>query len=316
MEKDIVKAYVAWAAVCLFWGTTYLAIRIGVDTIPPALFAGLRFLIAGTLFFSYLKLKGYPNPGARELLDIAVVSIALLTIANGLVVWSEQWVPSGLAALIVATLPFWMAGMEAVIPQGDKLTLKKVLGILIGFAGLILLLKPDFEEALDPHYLKGVIAVLAAPCAWAFGSLYSKYRGVKTNPFMGAALQMLLAGVLLSLIGVSMGETNRFTPTLPGVAAMVYLIIFGSFVGYVSYIYALSKLPASKVSMYAYINPIIAVLLGWFFLDERLDWQMLTATLLVLSGVVLVKTAPSKKSRTPQPIKNDELAEEDVTLSS
>ncbi|HEX9654506.1 MAG TPA: EamA family transporter [bacterium] len=295
-RKETFKAYSAWAAVCFFWGTTYLAIRIGVESIPPALFAGFRFLAAGLVFMPFLLAKGYKLPRGRELLDNAIIGIALLTIANGTVVWAEQWIPSSLAALIVATLPFFMVGMEAALPHGDKLNLKKVLGILVGFFGLVLLLWPDLQGSVDPNYLKGIIAMLIPPVAWGAGSLYSKYRNLKSHPFMGAAVQMIVAGLVLIVVGSIAGEFSRLHFSAKGLAAICYLLVFGSIIGYGSYIYALAKLPASIVSMYAYINPVIAVSLGWLILNERLDWMVAAATLIIVAGVMLVKTAPQQKT--------------------
>ena len=290
-SKETIKAYAAWGAVCLFWGTTYLAIRIGVQTLPPALFAGTRFFVAGSVFLAYLKLRGVALPGRGELLHIAVVGILLLVIANGCVVWAEQWVPSGLAALIVATLPFWVSGIEAIVPSGSRLNVLKTLGIVIGFFGLVILFEPELKSSIDQAYLKGVLALLFAPFSWAMGSVYSKYHPIRTAPLMAAALQMVIAGIILMLIGIIFNEVPRFDFNLQGLAALIYLAIFGSIIGYGSFIYALAKLPAAKVSMYAYVNPIIAVLLGWLILGEHLDWRVVLATTVILLGVVLVQSA-------------------------
>jgi drug/metabolite transporter (DMT)-like permease len=292
-REDAIKAYGAWAAVCLFWGTTYLAIRIGVASIPPALFAGVRFAVAGSLFLLYLKWRGLPFPRREEFRDIAIVGIALLVVANGLVVWAEQWVPSSLAALLVATLPFWVAGYEASLPGAGGLGLRKVIGIVIGFGGLVVLFAPELKASFDVAYFKGVLALLFAPFSWAGGSIYSKYRPARTHPLMAAAFQMIIAGSVLILIGAILGEFGRFSLSMRGVAALAYLIIFGSILGYGAFVYSLAKLPATKHSMYAYVNPVIAVILGWFVLDERLDWNVAFATALVLTGVVLVKSARS-----------------------
>ncbi|HEX9949321.1 MAG TPA: EamA family transporter [Thermodesulfobacteriota bacterium] len=290
-SKETFKAYAAWGAVCLFWGTTYLAIRIGVRTLPPALFAGIRFFVAGAVFLAYLKIRGVSLPDKRELLNIAIVGILLLVIANGCVVWAEQWVPSGLAALIVATLPFWVSGIEAIWPSGNRLNIFKILGIAIGFFGLVILFAPALKSSLDQAYLKGVLALLFAPLSWALGSVYAKYHPTRTAPLMAAALQMVIAGIILMFIGVILNEVPRFDFNLEGLAALVYLAIFGSIIGYGSFIYALAKLPAAKVSMYAYVNPIIAVLLGWLILGEQLDWRVAIATAVILLGVVLVQSA-------------------------
>lgn len=288
---DKIKAYAAWGAVCLFWGTTYLAIRVGVERLPPALFAGIRFAVAGTLFLGYLRWRGLALPKREELRDIALVGIALLVMANGSVVWAEQWVPSGLTALTVATLPFWMAGFETLLPPKTGLGLKKLLGILIGFGGLIILFAPEVRTSFDVAYFKGILALLFASCCWAAGSIYSKYRPVTTHPLMAAACQMLVAGGVLISLGAVLGEFNRIAFDLRGSLALLYLILFGSIIGYGAFVYSLSKLPATKHSMYAYINPVIAVILGWLILDERFDWGVVAATCFVLTGVVLVKSS-------------------------
>lgn len=292
-RKEKITAYSAWGAVCLFWGTTYLAIRIGVRTIPPGLFGGLRFLTAGLLFLAYLKWRGHAFPRRRELLDMAIVGITLLAISNGLVIWAEQWVPSSIAALLVATLPFWMAGFEAVLPAGESLTLRKVIGIVIGFSGIVILFSPEIRTSFDRTYLKGILAMLFAPLCWAAGSVYSKSRPAKSHPLMGASVEMIVAGGVLLLVGCLFGEWNRLSLNVEGLAATAYLIVFGSIVGYGSFIYALAKLPATKVAMYAYVNPVIAVLLGWLILNERMDWSVILATAVVLLGVVLVKSSKS-----------------------
>ena len=292
-RKEKITAYAAWGAVCLFWGTTYLAIRIGVRTIPPALFGGIRFLTAGLIFLAYLRWKGHGFPGRREFLDMVVVGIALLVISNGLVIWAEQWVPSSIAALLVATLPFWMAGFEAALPSGERFTLRKVIGIVVGFTGLVILFLPELKTSFDTAYLKGVLALIFAPLCWSAGSVYSKSRPAKSHPLMAATMQMIVAGILLMLIGSLSGEWQRFSLNPEGIAATAYLIVFGSIVGYGSFIYALAKLPATKVSMYAYVNPVIAVVMGWLILDERMDWSVVLATAVVLLGVVLVKSSKS-----------------------
>jgi len=285
------KAYAAWLSVCFFWGTTYLAIRIGVAHLPPALFAGIRWTTAGLVFLAYLRLKGLAWPKRREMGHMAVIGVLLLVVANGCVVWAEQWVHSGLTALIVATLPLWVAGLETALPRGDRLTWRKATGSLLGFAGLVVLFYPDLKAGIDPAYLRGTIALLVAPCAWAVGSLYAKNHSVSIDPLMAAALQMVVAGAVLSLIGSGLGEWGRLRVNATGLAAMAYLIVFGSIIGYGSFVYALANLPATKVSLFAYVNPVIAVILGWLILDERLDGFVALATAMVFAAVVLVKSA-------------------------
>jgi drug/metabolite transporter (DMT)-like permease len=285
------KAYAAWIAVCFFWGTTYVAIRIAVDSYPPFFMAGVRFVLAGSALFTFLALRGYALPGKREIADAAVVGLALLAVANGLVAWSEQWVPSSLAALVVATLPFWMIGIEAALPGGERIAARQVLGVLVGFAGLVILFSPDLSGAVDSNYLKGIFGLLLAPASWAAGSVYAKYRAVKMDPLMAASLQMTIGGLVLLLAGMALGEHRGLVFDPRGLFAVVYLIIFGSIVGYVCFIYILDKLPSSTVSMYAYINPVIAVILGKAILDERMDWTVIAGTGVILFGVLLVQTS-------------------------
>ena len=306
MNKDLIKAYIAWGNVCLFWGSTYLAMRIGVAAFPPALFAGFRFSMAGVIFFIFLKCRGYSTPGRREIVDHIIVGVMLLVMANGVVVWAEQWVESSLAALMVATVPFWMVGFESMLPGDDKINTRKIFGIIIGFIGLLQLLGPQLKASFDPDFFKGILALCFAACSWAAGSIYSKYRNIKTDPMMAAAIQMISAGIILIFIGSVIGEHQRLAFSWQGLAALMYLIVFGSLVGYSSYIYALSKLPVSKFSMYAYINPVIAVVLGWLILDERFDWVMVTSTAVILFGVVLVKTASTVQPKL-EPLKNEPL---------
>jgi drug/metabolite transporter (DMT)-like permease len=289
--KPTLKAYGAWVAVCVFWGTTYVAIRVAVESYPPALMAGVRFVAAGSALFTFLALRGYALPGKREIADAAVVGLALLTVANGLVAWSEQWVPSSLAALVVATLPFWMIGIEAALPGGERITARQVLGVLVGFAGLVLLFSPDLDGGVDSNYLKGIFGLLLAPASWAAGSVYAKYRAAKTDPLMAASLQMTIGGLVLLLAGMALGEYRGLVFDPRGLAAVVYLIVFGSIVGYVCFIYILDKLPSSTVSMYAYINPVIAVILGKVVLNERMDLVVIAGTGVILFGVLLVQTS-------------------------
>ncbi|MCG8605502.1 EamA family transporter [bacterium] len=299
-KQDKIKAYSAWASVSFFWGTTYLAIGIGVKTLPPALFAGIRFLLAGLVFIAFLRLRGYRLPQRQDWVTLSIVGIALLVFGNATVVWAQQWVPSGLAALIVATVPFFMVGIEAMLPGGERIDLRKGLGILIGFTGLTLLLWPDLKGSMDHAYLKGVLVLFLAPLAWGAGSVYSKHRKIQTPALMAAACQMLIAGIILCIVGLLIGEGSRFVPTPAGLGAIVYLLIFGSIVGYGSYIYVLDKLPTAIVSMYAYINPVIAVVLGWLILDEKLNWLVGISTAVILTGVVLVKTGRTKKRNTKE----------------
>ena len=299
MKRERFWPLAAWAAVCFFWGTTYLAIRVGLETLPPILFGGLRFLTAGAVLFVIVRVcTGARLPKGREWFDQALIGLMLLGLGNGLVVWAEQWVPSGLAALLVAMSPFWVMGLERVLREGERLKGRAVVGLLIGFAGLALLFAPNLfgTNALGANFLWGMLALQAACASWSIGSVYSKHHPTGVAPLMGAAIQMLLAGGTLVLIGTFSGEWSGLHFNGRSLTAFAYLIVFGSVVAYGSYTYAIQKLPLSLVSTYSYINPVIAVLLGWMILGEQLGWRVITAMLVILAGVMLVKTGRGKLS--------------------
>ncbi len=298
-DRERLAPYAAWIAVCLLWGTTYLAIRVGLETLHPMIFAGLRFLTAGILLFGYVRLVRKERlPKGREWFDLSLIGILLLILGNGLVVWAEQWLPSGLAALLVATSPFWVAGFQLMNTEGERLSIRALLGMLLGFAGLLLLVAPDlFGSALGSGYLFGVIAIQIACAAWSGGSVYAKRRRVGTSPLMGSAIQMLIGGLIMTVAATFMGEwhTLRFSPR--SAIAFSYLVIFGSIVAYGCYTYAVQTLPLSLVSTYAYINPLIAVILGWVILREPLSWRVLISAAVILAGVAMVKTAPKRHAK-------------------
>jgi len=294
MLTENAKAIFAWINVCVIWGTTYLVIRIGVGHLPPMLFGGIRWVIAGVVFITVLKWRGQALPKANEIVHLAVVGLALLGFANGLVVWAEQWIPSGLTALLLTTVPFFMVGLESLLPKGPKLNATILTGLVMGLAGVCLIFGEDIKYLADPNNLLGVLALLGAVFFWSLGSLYSKYVKVDVHPLMGASVQMLIAGIFLSVIGISIGELPRLSFEINGLLSLAYLIIFGSFVGYASYIYALAKLPLSLVSTFAYINPVIALFLGWIILDEKLNFQIAIAAVVIIAGVFIVKQGAAR----------------------
>jgi len=289
LDRTKLKAYIAWIAICIIWGTTYLAIRIGVTDLPPMLFAGLRWIAAGLILVTVQRLMGNKLPPKSEIKHLAVVGIALLGVANGLVVVAEQWIPSGLTALLITTLPFWMVGFESLLSKGPKFNKYIFFGLILGLSGVFLIFGRDFENFIKSDYLIGALALMGAVISWSLGSIYSKYKKISVHPMMGASIQMLIAGALQTSLGLLLGEHTEFHLSQNGFFAILYLVIFGSIFGYASYIYAIQHLPLSLVSTYAYINPIIALVLGWYFLDEDLSINILFAAVLIFSGIMLVK---------------------------
>jgi drug/metabolite transporter (DMT)-like permease len=293
-------AYFAWAAVCLIWGTTYLGIRISLESIPPALMGGLRWTVAGSLLALYLVARGRPLPPPSQWRGIALLGFLLLGLGNGGVVFAEQWVPSGLAAVMVATSPFWMATVESLWPDGERLQRRVLVGLVIGFSGIVLLVWPDLTlgTASSRGFLAGVIALQVAAIGWSIGSSYSKRHGTRPSAAAGGdidgvlgstAYQMLAGGLIMMAAGTLRGEWGQLYFTTRTTTALVYMSTLGAIGGFVAYTYALRHLPVSFVSLYAYINPVIAVALGVLVLHEPFTWRMAIAAALVFAGVAVVR---------------------------
>ena len=286
-------AYIAWLSICLIWGTTYLAILIALETFPPTLLGGIRFVVAGAALCVFVRVRSGQLPAAREWGRQAILGALLLGVGNGCVVWSERWIPSGIAAVGVAALPFWMAGTEAVL-GGDRLRGRVLLGLAVGFGGIVVLIWPGLfaTDISAPRFGLGVVLVQVACLGWAIGSSLSKRTSSTTNTVAQAALQQLLGGILMIAVGTALGEWDDLSLTPRTIAAELYLITFGSLIAYSAYLYALEHLPIATVSLYAYINPIIAVLLGAVFASEPLTARLFAAAALVFAGVAIVRTAP------------------------
>ena len=289
-------AYLAWLAVCLIWGTTYLGIRIALETIPPALVGGIRFTLAGVILAAVLYLRGERLPPKSYWGGLALVGVLTIGVGNGGVVWAEQWVPSGFAALLVAASPFWMAGIEALLPGGERLRVRVVGGLLLGFSGIVLLVWPDLTVGgvRGRQFALGVVALQIACLGWSLGSSYSRRHGREENALGAAALQMIFGGVIMLIAATILGEWRNLTFTPRTFAAELYLLLVGSLLAYPAYVYALKHLPVSTVSLYAYINPVIAVLLGTILLDEPFGARVILAGALVFLGSAVVRWSATR----------------------
>lgn len=277
---------------CLIWGTTYLGIRISLETIPPLLMAAMRWISAGGLLIAVLAMRGERMPAHSQWPALAMLGILLLGFGNGAVVWAEQTVPSGLTAVLVATAPFWMVGIEALMKGGEPITVRRLLGLLVGFAGIVMLVWPEIHFD-GGGFLAGVIATQIACVGWAAGSSYARKRGrgdaSAENVLITAAFEMLFGGIALLVVSLALHETARLTFTPRTGGALLYLIFVGAIAGFSAYAYALKHLPVATVSLYAYVNPIIAVVLGTLVLGEPFSARMIVAALVVFGGIGLVK---------------------------
>jgi drug/metabolite transporter (DMT)-like permease len=281
--------------VCVVWGTTYLAIRISLETLPPFLMAAIRWLAAGSILAVALTLRGerLPRPGAWP--SLTILGILLLGFGNGGVVWAEQTVPSGLAAVLVATCPFWMVGIDVLMPGGEALTLRRTAGLVVGFGGIVLLVWPEIQVGPSGRdFMNGVIATQIACLGWAAGSAYARRRGrgqaKDENVLATAAFEMLFGGLVLLGLGMIRHEAARLVFTPRTASALTYLVFVGAIGGFTAYAYALKHLPVATVSLYAYVNPIIAVILGTLILNEPFSARMAVSAAIVLTGMALVRT--------------------------
>jgi drug/metabolite transporter (DMT)-like permease len=297
-KSHIIQIVIAFAAIYTIWGTTYLAIRIAVETIPPFLMAGVRFLLAGLLTFGFLRARGVPLPTRLQWRSAAIIGAFLLLGGNGFVTWSEQQVPSGMAALVVATVPLWITLFDWVIFKGIKPGKKTVFGLILGFLGIGLLIGPDQFSGTAVIHFSSLFILFMAPILWSLGSLYSRQADLPENAFMATAVEMLAGGFLLVIAGLLTGETTRLNLaeiSTRSLVAMAYLTVFGSIVAFTAYVWLLKTVQAAKVATYTYVNPVIAVFLGWLILSETITPQMLVAVPSIILAVVLITTRTAKK---------------------
>ena len=299
-------ALFAWIAVCVIWGTTYFGISVSLESMPPALMGGLRWTIAGLLLAGYIVARGEKLPPMSRWGGITLMGFLLLGLGNGGVVFAEQWVPSGLAAVMVATSPFWMAAVEASLRDGERMHANTIAGLIIGFSGILVLVWPELTlEKTDRAFLAGIIALQIASLGWALGSAYQR-RHARHDDLLGTtALQMLAGGLMMLIAGTLRGEWQDLSFTPRTSISLAYLSTLGAIGGFVAYAYALRHLSVSFVSLYAYINPVIAVALGVVFLGEPFNSRMATAAVLVFAGVAVVRwkgtrsAGPAQTSSSP-----------------
>ncbi len=281
------RIVVALVSVYIFWGSTYLAIRIAIEGFPPLTMAGIRYIIAGAIMYAFARLRGSPAPGRPEWIGAGIVGAFLLLGGNGGVVWAEQWVPSAIAALAIGTVPLWTVFFSFF--RGHRSNKKELAGLVLGFCGIVLL---NFEEGLQTSP-SGAIALIIAAASWSLGSVLS--RGLRLPPaLMASAAEMLVGGVLLLLAGAAGGERISCMPETRSLWALLYLIVFGSIVGFSSYVYLLGRVRPSLATSYAYVNPVIAVILGIGLAGESISLKGILAMAVIIPAVLLVLAGSNK----------------------
>lgn len=311
------RLLLAFLSIYLIWGSTYLAIRFAIETMPPFLMAAARWIPPGLGFLAYAMWRdGARWPGVRPAVSSGIVGILLLVGGNGLVTWAEQWVPSGLTALLVATIPLWMAFLEwlqcRLQGRPKSLAPRSLAGLFLGFLGVGILMSDSFsgaKEASSSNTFVGSLALLVAAFLWAVGSLFARSAELPRSRSQSTGLQMLIGGIVLLVLGTSKGEWNGFDPTAisaKSLLALGYLICFGSVLGYSAYAWLLQVTQPSKVATYAYVNPVVAVLLGWLLGGEELTMQVMLAAGTIVISVILMtsakdRTGPGTNRATPVP---------------
>ena len=295
------KIVIAFTAVYVVWGSTYLAIRLAVDTLPPFLMAGTRFLVSGSILYLWVSMRGAEKPTLPQWRSAAIVGAALLFLGNGGVSWAEQFVPSGITALVIAISPVWFLLFDW-WHRGYQPTIGAGVGLVLGTLGVGLLIDPaNIIGGQEIHPLGAAVLVLAT-MTWAGGSLYSRGSQLPANPFLATAMEMISGGVFCVLAGVVGGELSNFDPSMVtqlSLLSLAYLIAFGSLVGFTAYIWLLRHVQPSIVSTYAYVNPIIAVILGWLIADEELGARIILAAVIIVAAVALITTFSVRRPKLP-----------------
>jgi drug/metabolite transporter (DMT)-like permease len=289
VKKDLFVPYMALAAICIIWGTTYLVLRIAVLDFPPFLFVTIRQLIAGSLLIGFMLLTGKANwPDTGHIKRQAVAGFFMITLGNGLVAWAEVLIPSGVAAILCSLMPVVVILINISINKEERPTVPILAGVLLGLVGIIMIFRQHLEAFSRPEYQVGIIMIFIAVLGWAGGSVWIKKRGNDGDAFLNAGLQMFFGGIWLIPCTLAFDDLATVSWTNEAIYSLIYLVLIGSVVAYACYTYVLRKLPMTIVSLYAYVNPIVAVILGWIVLNEKLNMQIGIAILVTVTGIYIV----------------------------
>jgi drug/metabolite transporter (DMT)-like permease len=306
-HRETWKTLLAFAIIYLVWGSTYLAIRIGVREVPPFLFAAMRFLVAGLVLYGWMIARGERWPSARQWASASLLAILIFVLDYGLLFWAEQRVPSGIAAVMLATIPAFMALSEIIFLRTQKLTVRLALALLIGIGGVAVLVSRSLDLGGAPIDRAGAVALIVASISWSVASALTRKLPLPPSKAMSSGAQMLAGGVFLALTAVALGEFRNFHPSAVSRGAwlsLLYLIVAGSIVGFTAYVWLIHHESPTKVGTYAYVNPVVAVLLGYFLAGEALGLRTILGTLCVLISVVVITTTRAKKSAATVPVED------------
>lgn len=287
-QKNII-AYLALAAVCIIWGTTYLALRVGVTQFPPFLFSAIRFLIAGPLLIGFMLTIGKASLPSKELIfHQAISGLFMVTLGVGVVGWTEMHVSSGLAAIICSVMPIWVILINLIVSKDERPTLPIIIGLAVGSSGIIMIFSEHLAEFSNSNYFIRIVVTFLANICWAFGTVWTKKKNQNSNPFLNAGLQMFFGAVFLIPVSLLFDDYSTIHWSGEVITALIYLIFVGSILAYTCYSYAIKHLPMTLVSLYAYINPIVAVVLGWIILHEKLNFRISIGIVITVAGIYIV----------------------------
>jgi drug/metabolite transporter (DMT)-like permease len=293
------KTLLAFGIIYFVWGSTFLAIRVGVQEVPPFLFAAMRFVVAGVVLFGWMIARGERSPGARQWISVFILAFLIFVLDYGLLFWAEQRVPSGVAAVMMATIPMFMALSEIILLRTQRLTARLALALLIGIGGVGVLVSRSLNLGGEPIDRAAALALIIAAMSWSLASALTRKLPLPPSKVMSSGAQMLAGGVLLALTAGTLGEFRRFrveTVSPDAWFALFYLIVPGSIIAFTAYVWLIHRESPTKVGTYAYVNPVVAVILGYFLADEPLGLRTILGTLLVLSSVVVITTMRTEKS--------------------
>jgi drug/metabolite transporter (DMT)-like permease len=293
----------AFATLYIVWGSTYLAIAFAVQSIPPFLAIGSRFLVAGTLLYAFLRLRGKPKPDRQRIINAAIIGFFTLGVGTGFVAWAEQFIDSGFVALLITTLPLWFVLLDWLMLKGGAPNRQVILGLILGFIGIVVLTGPELKTGIQDANSLAIILVLVGTLSWSAGSLKSKQIAMPENAFMSSAIQMAFGGLMVTIIGLALGEGSTFSfsaMTPNSIWAWVYLVVFGSFGAFSAYVWLLGNAPPKQISSYAFVNPVVAVFLGWWLADELVNARILTACVIMVSAVALIVRYGGNRSVKPK----------------
>jgi drug/metabolite transporter (DMT)-like permease len=297
-DRPAWKTLLAFAIIYFVWGSTFLAIRVGVREVPPLILAAMRFLVAGVVLYGWMMARGERSPSGRQWMSASLLGMVIFVFDYGLLFWAEQRVPSGIAAVMLATIPVFMALSEIIFLRTQKLTVRLVLALLVGIGGVAVLMSHSLTLADEPIDKRGAVALMFASISWSIASTLARKVPLPPSKVMSSGAQMLAGGVFLAFTAAGLGEFHNFHPGLVSRGAwlaLVYLIVAGSIIGFTAYVWLIHHESPTKVATYAYVNPIVAVVVGYFLGGETLSVRTILGTLFVLISVVVITTARAKQ---------------------